>query len=100
MEAGLPCKLTKSITNLISYEKDYPSQKRPHFDISTYSEAVLVDGLLFVWGQTAVDFETSQFMLGTIEKETRRKLDKIKPMWRPACMILRNAMFICPIYAN
>lgn len=53
-------------------------KRDPNFDTGAYSDAVLVDGFLFVSGQAAVDFETSQFMLGTIEEETRRTLDNIK----------------------
>lgn len=54
----------------------------PHREIGfvtgAYSDAVLVDGLLFVSGQACVDFKTSQFVLGTIEQETIRTLDNIK----------------------
>jgi len=49
-----------------------------NFVTGAYSDAVLVDGFLFVSGQAAVDFETSQFVLGTIEEETQRTLDNIK----------------------
>nr|MBI1232426.1 RidA family protein [Cytophagales bacterium] len=49
-----------------------------NFVTGAYSDAVLVDGFLFVSGQAAVDFETSRFVLGTIEEETRRTLDNIK----------------------
>lgn len=48
------------------------------FDTGAYSDGVLVDGLLFVSGQAAVDFKTSEFVLGTIEEETKRTLDNIK----------------------
>ena len=48
------------------------------FDTGAYSDGVLVDGLLFVSGQAAVDFKTSTFILGTIEEETIRTLDNIK----------------------
>ena len=48
------------------------------FVTGAYSDGVLVDGLLFVSGQAAVDFKTSQFVLGTIEEETIRTLDNIK----------------------
>lgn len=52
--------------------------RNPQFVTGAYSDAVLVDGFLFVSGQAAVDFETSQFVLGTIEEETKRTLDNIK----------------------
>lgn len=50
----------------------------PNFVTGAYSDAVLVDGFLFVSGQAAVDFKTSKFVLGTIEEETKRTLDNIK----------------------
>jgi 2-iminobutanoate/2-iminopropanoate deaminase len=50
----------------------------PSFVTGAYSDGVLVDGLLFVSGQAAVDFATSQFILGTIEEETHRTLQNIK----------------------
>ncbi|MCC5938347.1 MAG: RidA family protein [Lunatimonas sp.] len=48
------------------------------FVTGAYSDAVLIDGFLFVSGQAAVDFETSRFVLGTIEEETVRTLENIK----------------------
>lgn len=50
----------------------------PNFVTGAYSDGVLIDGLLFVSGQAAVDFKTSKFVLGTIEEETVRTLDNIK----------------------
>lgn len=48
------------------------------FDTGAYSDGVVVDGFLFVSGQASVDFKTSEFILGTIEEETKRTLDNIK----------------------
>ncbi len=48
------------------------------FVTGAYSDAVKVDGLLFVSGQAAVDFSTSKFVLGTIEEETHRTLSNIR----------------------
>lgn len=48
------------------------------FDTGAYSDGVLVEGLLFVSGQASVDFKTSQFVLGTIEEETKRTMDNLK----------------------
>ncbi|MBD3630455.1 Rid family detoxifying hydrolase [Cyclobacterium sp.] len=48
------------------------------FDTGAYSDAILVDGFLFVSGQASVDFETSKFKLGTIEEETTQTLENIK----------------------
>jgi 2-iminobutanoate/2-iminopropanoate deaminase len=50
----------------------------PRFVTGAYSDGVIINGFLFVSGQAAVDFKTSQFVLGTIEEETRRTLDNIK----------------------
>lgn len=50
----------------------------PSFATGAYSDGVLIDGFLYVSGQTAVDFKTSKFILGTIEEETHRTLNNIK----------------------
>ena len=50
----------------------------PSFVTGAYSDGVVVNGLLFVSGQAAVDFKTSKFILGTIEEETHRTLQNIK----------------------
>ena len=49
-----------------------------NFSTGAYSDGVIVGDLLFVSGQASVDFKTSQFVLGTVEEETRRTLDNIK----------------------
>lgn len=49
-----------------------------NFATGAYSDGVIINGFLFVSGQAAVDFKTSQFVLGTIEEETIRTLDNIK----------------------
>ncbi len=48
------------------------------FDTGAYSDGIIIDGLLFVSGQAAVDFKTSEFRLGTIEEETVRTMDNLK----------------------
>jgi 2-iminobutanoate/2-iminopropanoate deaminase len=53
-------------------------KRKENFVTGAYSDAVLIDGFLFVSGQAAVDFETSRFVLGTIEEETVRTLENIK----------------------
>lgn len=53
-------------------------KRNPDFVTGAYSDAVQIDGFLFVSGQASVDFATSKFILGTIEEETRRTLDNIK----------------------
>jgi 2-iminobutanoate/2-iminopropanoate deaminase len=52
--------------------------RNPNFVTGAYSDAVTAGGFLFVSGQASVDFTTSQFVLGTIEEETKRTLDNIK----------------------
>jgi 2-iminobutanoate/2-iminopropanoate deaminase len=52
--------------------------RQASFDTGAYSDAVLVNGFLFLSGQAAVDFKTSEFVLGTIEEETTRTLDNLK----------------------
>ncbi len=59
-------------------EKIVHPDRNPNFITGAYSDAVRLDGLLFVSGQAAVDFKKSVFILGTIEEETRRTLDNIK----------------------
>ncbi|MCB0665569.1 MAG: Rid family detoxifying hydrolase [Saprospiraceae bacterium] len=53
-------------------------QRQPGFVTGAYSDGVISGDLLFVSGQASVDFETSEFVLGTIEEETHRTLQNIK----------------------
>lgn len=48
------------------------------FETGAYTDGVIVDGLVYVSGQAAVDFKTSKFILGTIEEETRLTLNNLK----------------------
>ena len=48
------------------------------FSTGAYSDGVIIGDLLFVSGQASVNFKTSEFVLGTIEEETRRTLDNVK----------------------
>lgn len=48
------------------------------FVTGAYSDGVVVGDLLFVSGQASVDFNTSKFVLGTIEEETHRTLQNIQ----------------------
>lgn len=52
--------------------------RNPDFVTGAYTDGIIVDGLLYVSGQAAVDFKTSEFMLGNIEEETRLTLNNIK----------------------
>ena len=53
-------------------------KRNPDFVTGAYSDGVVVDGVLYVSGQASVDFETSSFILGTIEEETPRTLRNIE----------------------
>jgi 2-iminobutanoate/2-iminopropanoate deaminase len=48
------------------------------FETGAYSDGIIVDKVLYISGQASVDFETSDFKLGTIEEETRRTLQNVK----------------------
>ena len=48
------------------------------FSTGAYSDGVIIGDLLFVSGQASLNFKTSEFVLGTVEEETRRTLDNIK----------------------
>lgn len=48
------------------------------FVTGAYSDGLVIDGFVYVSGQACVDFRSSQFMLGTIEEETKRTLNNIK----------------------
>jgi len=58
--------------------------RNPDFVTGAYSDGVIVDGFLFVSGQATIDFKTSQFVLGTIEEETRLTLNNIQAIIKAA----------------
>lgn len=62
----------------MSKQKIIHPDRDENFVTGAYSDGVIAGGFLFVSGQAAVDFNTSQFVLGTIEEETKRTLDNIK----------------------
>jgi len=53
-------------------------ERKPGFDTGAYSDGVAVNGFLFVSGQASVDFTTSEFILGTIEEETKQTMKNLK----------------------
>ncbi|MCB0686942.1 MAG: Rid family detoxifying hydrolase [Saprospiraceae bacterium] len=53
-------------------------QRQPGFVTGAYSDGVISGDLLFVSGQASVDFNTSEFVLGTIEEETHRTLQNVR----------------------
>ena len=66
--------------------------ERAAFVTGAYSDGVLIDGLLFISGQAPVDFQTSKFILGTIEEETRRTLENIKSILEAAGATMDNVV--------
>ncbi len=64
----------------------------PNFITGAYSDGVIIDGLLYVSGQAAVDFKTSKFVLGTIEEETHRTLNNIKSIVEAAGGTMEGAV--------
>lgn len=59
-------------------------QRDASFVTGAYSDAVVMNGFVFVSGQASVDFATSQFVLGSIEEETTRTLENIKSILEAA----------------
>jgi len=68
----------------MSKQKIVHPNRAENFVTGAYSDGVIAGGFLFVSGQASVDFKTSQFILGTIEEETRRTLDNIKAILEAA----------------
>ena len=73
-------------------EKVIHPERNPDFVTGAYSDGIVVGGFLFVSGQAAVDFKTSQFVLGTIEEETQRTLDNIKSIVETAGATMANVV--------
>lgn len=46
--------------------------------IGPYSQAIKVNGLLFVSGQVSIDPKTNEFLPGDIAQQTQRVLDNLK----------------------
>jgi 2-iminobutanoate/2-iminopropanoate deaminase len=70
---------------------DHPS-RNPLFVTGAYSDGVIVDNLLFVSGQAAVDFETSKFINGTIEEETHKTLQNIQSIIEAAGATMQDVV--------
>jgi 2-iminobutanoate/2-iminopropanoate deaminase len=62
---------------------NHPDRK-PGFDTGAYSDGVIIDGFIFISGQAAVDFKTSEFVNGTVEEETKLTLDNIQSILKAA----------------
>lgn len=46
--------------------------------IGPYSQAIKVNGLLFVSGQVSIDAKTNEFLPGDVTQQTQRVLDNLK----------------------
>jgi 2-iminobutanoate/2-iminopropanoate deaminase len=64
----------------------------PSFVTGAYTDGVVMDGILYVSGQAAVDFKTSKFVLGTIEEETHLTLQNIKAIVEAAGGSMENVL--------
>jgi 2-iminobutanoate/2-iminopropanoate deaminase len=66
--------------------------RNPSFVTGAYTDGVVMDGILYVSGQAAVDFKTSKFDLGTIEEETHLTLQNIKAIVEAAGGSMENVL--------
>lgn len=62
------------------------------FVTGAYSDGIIVDGLLYVSGQAAVNFKTSKFVLGSIEEETQLALNNIKAIVEASGASIKNVI--------
>ncbi len=65
---------------------DAPRPKGP------YSPAIVVDGLVFVAGQAAINPKTNEFELGDIKSETRLTLENIRAILKAAGSSLKEVV--------
>lgn len=56
----------------------HPEKQDRQFTTGAYSDAVAVDGWLYISGQGPIDFTKSAFVLGTIEAETALTLHNLR----------------------
>ena|SRR5699024_844484 len=69
-------------------------QRKPGFVTGAYSDGVLLDGFIFISGQASIDFETSAFISGSVEEETKRTLDNLKAVLEAAGASLEDIVKI------
>lgn len=71
--------------------KNIETKKAP-LPIGPYSQAVLVNGVLYTSGQIALHPETDELILNTIEDETKRVMDNLKAVLEAANMTFSNVV--------
>lgn len=70
----------------------HPEKKDPHFSTGAYSDAVAIDGWLYISGQGPIDFTKAAFALGTIEAETALTLHNIRCILEAAGATVDNVV--------
>jgi len=60
--------------------------------LGVYSQAIVVNGFVFVAGQGSINPQTNQMELGDIRSETRRVLQNIQAILEAAGSSLKNAV--------
>lgn len=60
--------------------------------IGPYSQAVMIDGFLYISGQIGLDPETGNFVEGGIEAQTERVLENLKAILKAAGMDFNNVV--------
>ena len=76
----------------MSKNKVVHPDRDPEFVTGAYSDGVIAGGFLFISGQASVDFKTSEFILGSIEEETKRTLENIKDIITAAGATLEDVV--------
>lgn len=71
------------------------------FQIGAYNQAVMVNGMLFISGQIAIDPATSELVTGDIESETHRVLKNLGAILKEAGMgyddVVKCSVFVADI---
>ena len=57
-----------------------------------YSQAIIHNGLIYISGQGAIDLQTNQVLLGTIEEESELALENIRIIVEEAGSSLNNVL--------
>jgi 2-iminobutanoate/2-iminopropanoate deaminase len=77
----------------------HPEQKDKGFVIGAFSDAVSIDGWVYLSGQGPVDFSKGTFISGTIEEETRQTLHNISCILEAAGCTM-NDVIKCSVHLS